>query len=595
MNALRHLMQDRTGPSHPRRVHWMLAAAAAMVAAAAGVRTQGQSGPSASASSPVMFEETARRAGLVFNHEKTILDAKLSPIMPWMTSLGSSVAAGDYNNDGCIDLYVTTSNLNGQNRLFKNKCRGGFTSVAQGARGAGLHRNGAAMGAGWGDYNNDGCVDLLVLKWGKSELFRNNCDGTFTRVTDGAGVGFDGYANGAVWFDYNRDGCLDLYVLGYFRPEHDLWHLNTTVVMNDDFERARNGGRNALYRNNCDGTFTNVGASLGVDDPGWSLAAGAADLDGDGWPDLYVANDFGPDRLWLNDGGRAFRFVRQTRGISDDTKKGMNVDFGDYDNDGRLDIYVTNVTKHGYLVEGNMLWHHTAAGWRDTAVAAGVWDCGWSWAAKFFDADNDGWLDLFVVNGFVSAGSVEYWYDLGTMATTPDLIVADAANWPPMGDKSLSGYESSCLFINNHNGTFREAAWTAGIRDRDDGRAIAAVDYDNDGTLDLVVANQGQPLLLYRNRGAPEHHWLELRLVGTRSNRQGIGALITVFAGGVRQIREANSGQGGFASQSDPRVHFGLGDARVADTLTIHWPSGFLQTLQHVSADRVVTVIEPSP
>lgn len=568
----------------------LVVACALAVAALRAMDARGARG----AISPVEFREVASASGLRFTHQRTTLDHKLDNIMPWMSVLGASVAIGDANGDGCPDAYVTTSIRGGRNRLYLNDCRGRFRDVAQEAGVADLNRDGASMAAVWGDYDNDGCRDLYVIKWGRSELFRNTCAGTFQRVTDRAGVGFRGYANGAAWFDYNRDGCLDLYVLAYFRPQHDLWHLDTTVIMNDDFERARNGGPDALYRNNCDGTFTNVAHDLGLDDPGWGLAVGAADVNGDGWPDLYVANDFGPDRLWINEGGRRFRLVRAVRGISDDTKKGMNVDFGDYDNDGSLDLYVTNVTKRGYLVEGNMLWHNLGHDrWRDDAGAAGVWSCGFSWAGKFFDADNDGWLDLFVVNGFVSAGPEEYWYDIGTLATSPDIVLADAANWPAFGDKSLSGREPSCLLLNNHDGTFREGTGAASITDVYDGRAIGVADVDGDGALDLLVADQGQPLLLYRNGGTPSHHWIAFRLIGRRSNRDGVGASLVVRAGGLVQAREATGGQGGYSSQGDARVHIGLATATRVDEVTIRWPSGAVQVLRDLPADQVVTVEEP--
>lgn len=231
--------------------------------------------------------------------------------------------------------------------------------------------------------------------------------------------------------------------------------------------------------------------------------------------------------------------------------------------------------------------------WKNRAGDLGVSHCGWGWAGKFLDADNSGNISIFSTNGFVSAGKKEYWYDLGIMATTPGLMVADAANWPEMGDMSLSGYEQKCLFLNRGGGSFQEVAQEVGITSTYDGRGVAVVDLFNRGTLDLILANQNAPLQVYRSTNETGNHWLTLTLVGRpASNRDAVGARVTLITGGRKLVVERDGGHG-FASQSDGRIHLGLGQETRAERIEIRWPSGRTQVLTNVEADQFLTVLEP--
>lgn len=537
------------------------------------------------------LRDTSRRAGVAVTHQKVVLDHQLDNIMPWMASVGAAVAAADYNNDGFIDVFVSSSGRNAACHLFHNNGDGTFTDVAQRAGVANLNEEGGVMDAVWGDFDNDGWPDLYIVKWSApNRLFRNNHDGTFTDVTTSSGTGDRGNGNAAIWFDYNGDGLLDLYVGNYFPPV-DLWHLHTTLIMHDDFEHARNGGRNVLYRNNGNGTFTNVAPELGVDDPGWTLDVGACDLFNTGHLDLYLANDFGQDMIFKNNGNGTFTNVT-AQAIPIDTRKGMNVDFADLDGDGYPDIYVANITKPGYLVEGNFLWHNNRNGtFTDYAPALGVDNGGWGWGAKFVDLDNDGEMEIVALNGFVSAGPGDYWFELGTMATTPGIVIQDARNWPPIGNNSISGYERSRLFVKQGD-HYVDIAEEANMTDLYDGRGLCIADYDNDGLPELFVANQGAPFLLYKNYPQHPNHWLGLRLIGSgRSNRDAIGARVTLTAGQRRWVKWVDPGSG-YGSQSDRRLIFGLGQLKHVDSIEIRWPDGYVEHTGNVAIDSYHTLKE---
>jgi enediyne biosynthesis protein E4 len=537
------------------------------------------------------LQEISRRVGIAVTHQKVLLDHQLDNIMPWMASVGAAVAAADYNNDGFVDIFISSSGRDTTCHLFRNNGDGTFTDVASMVGIADLNREGGVMDAVWGDFDNDGWPDLYIVKWSApNRLFRNNRDGTFTDVTGSSGTGDPGNGNAAIWFDYDGDGQLDLYVGNYFPPV-DLWHLHTTRVMHDDFEKARNGGRNVLYHNNGDGTFTNVAPHLGVDDPGWTLDVGACDLFNTGHLDLYLANDFGQDMIYKNNGDGTFTNVT-SHALPIDTRKGMNVDFADLDGDGYPDIYVSNITKPGYLVEGNFLWRNNRDGtFTDDAQELGVDDGGWSWGAKFVDLDNDGEMEIIVLNGFVSAGSRDYWFQLGTMATTPGFVVEDAHNWPRIGSDSISGYERSRLFV-KHGNSYMDIAEKAGLTDLYDGRGACIADYDNDGFPELFIANQGAPFLLYKNQPQQRNHWLGLRLIGTgRSNRDAIGARVTLIAGEHRWVKWVDPGSG-YASQSDRRLIFGLGALKHIERLEIRWPDGRVEHVHSLEVNRYHTLTE---
>lgn len=538
------------------------------------------------------LREISHQAGMAVTHQKVQLDPQIENVMPWMCSVGAAVSAADYNNDGLIDIFVSSSGKNSPCHLFRNNGDGTFTDVAVEAGLADLNRKGGVMDAVWGDYDNDGWPDLYIVKWSApNHLFHNNHDGTFTDVTEVSGTGYTGNGNGAIWFDYNEDGLLDLYIGNYFRPENDLWHLKTTRIMHNDFENARNGGPNVLYRNNGDGTFTNVAPQLGVDDTGWTLDVAAGDLFHTGHMDLYLANDFGQDKIYKNNGNGTFTDVT-AHALPIDTRKGMNADFADLDGDGYPDIYVSNITRSGYLVEGNFLWRNNKDGtFTDVAPDLGVDKAGWSWGAKFVDLDNDGEMEILVNNGFVSAGSGDYWFELGTMATTPGLVIEDARSWPPIGDKSISGYERPSLFVKQGN-RYIEIAEAAGILEAHDGRGLCIADYDNDGLPELFIANQGQPFRLYKNTPQTRHNWIGLRLIGTgRSNRDAIGARVTLSAGKRSWVKWVDPGNG-FASQSDRRLIFGLGALAQIDSLEIRWPDGHVEQRAGLALNQYHTLKE---
>jgi len=546
--------------------------------------------------------EVSKAAGIDFVHSGPTFDSKLDHIMPQIASMGAAVAVADFDRDGWSDLYVTNSGEGSRNRLYRNKSDGTFEDVAgdMGLAEVNAVGTGVSVGAVWGDYDNDGFEDLFLYKWGKPELFHNDAGKGFTRVTEASGLPDWANAGCAIWLDYDRDGLLDLFVGGYWNEKLDLWDLDTTKMMPESFEYARNGGRKYLFRGRGDGTFEDVTDEVGIDSRRWALCVAATDLRGTGYPDLFVANDYGVSEFFANQSGTSFREIGERTGVGFAPKSGMNVAFGDIFNQGRFSVYVTNISEEGVLIQGNNLWvpregtSGDSLAYDNLARELGVELGGWSFGAQFGDLNNDGNQDITLTNGYVSGEKdSSYWYEYSVIAGGNSAIISDAKNWPAMRGKSLSGYQSKRVWLNDGAGRFSEVAQTVGYTDTHDGRAVALVDLWNRGCLDVVVANQRGPLLVYKNSVAPDHDWIAFDLEGQRSNRSAIGAQVRLYWNGQEQL-QAVTGGCGYSAQNQRRLHFGLGKDPEIERVVIQWPSGVEQTIESPEPGRVHELKEPT-
>lgn len=573
-------------PGNPQRRSFLKASGAALLwpalptplAALAG----GEAKPSGTRPLGYTMEDVAETAGLHFTHVSGGAMGKRYIL----ETTGSGVAFFDYDHDGWLDIFlVNGSRLEkpapGQeprNALFHNNRDGTFTDVTEKAK---LGHAGWGQGVCVGDFNNDGLDDLFVTYWGENLLYRNNGDGTFTEMGKLAGVAGAAtrWSTGCAFVDYDRDGWLDLLVTHYvdFSLEHapdpgsnPYCNYRGLAVMCGP--RGLKSERSTLYRNNRDGTFTDVSLQSGIGRKGEIFGMGvlAADLDGDGWPDLYLASDSTPSQLFLNNRDGTFREEGTLRGVAYSLdgmeEAGMGVAAGDYDHDGALDLLKTNFSD-----EAPNLFHNDGKGtFNDVDLDAGLserthyvgWGCG------FFDPDNDGWLDIFYCNGHV-------YPEL-------DRIHADTA------------FREPCvLYRNQRNGHFEDVSTLAGsaLSRPATGRGCAFGDFNNDGCNDVVINNQGGRPSLLRVETHNGHSWLNVRLVGTKSNRSAIGARVRCVAGTLAQVAEVQSG-GSYLSQNDLRLHFGLGDATAVDLLEISWPSGAVDKLHALPANQFLRVEE---
>ncbi len=463
---------------------------------------------------------------------------------------GLGAAWGDYNNDGFLDIYV--SNYNDVNVLYKNNGDGTFSSVAGSA---GVNDDSTGIDIAWGDYNNDGFLDLYVVNdvgagyGAKNLLYKNNGDGTFTNVADEAGVSSRGYGLCAAWADYDSDGFLDLYVTN---NAHTIFCY---------------GQSNKLYRNRGDGSFEDVTETAGVGEKGNSMGIAWCDYDNDGDLDFCVLNfaspylddpEGNPSVLYQNNNG-VFSDVASSVGI-EHTDGGHGVAWGDYDNDGDMDLYIANnsailsTSPQSSSSGKNVLYRNDDGAFTDVTDEAGVGGVLTSTEVTWVDYDNDGDLDLHVVNG------------------------------------GIQGNQSSVLYENKGSGIFQDAASAAGIQNTGPGEGATWGDYDNDGDMDLYAINYSESNKLYRNNGN-SNHWIIIKTVGTTSNKAGIGARIEATTAAGTQIREVDGGSG-FSSQDSLWVHFGLGSAETISTLKIRWPGGKIQTLSDVAADQVLPITE---
>jgi len=538
----------------------------------------GHAGPLPSAS--VQFSNVTQTAGINFVHFKGSLETSTI-----LEEAGPGVCVGDYDGDGYQDIYLVNGRdlynrgLTARNALFHNNGDGTFTDVTEKA---GVPGSAYGMGCVWGDYDNDGYPDLYVTQYGKNILYHNNGNGTFTDVTDKAGVGGMDFGTvfhaGATFFDYDRDGRLDLYAGGYANfSAASKQYCSTEINARTSCPPSVYGGTPAvLYHNNGDGTFTNVTKAAKIYQPnGINLAVAAADYDNAGWPDLFVSNDGIDAYLYHNNKDGTFTNVALETGVAltgnGSTMAAMCISLGDYDNDGNLDLYISD-----FQGAGDHLYHNAAKGsFDEVSDEAGITVATkkvLSFGGGFFDYDNDGWLDLFIANGHV---------------------------YPEIDRTSteVRYKETDSLFHNEHNGKFVEvsAISGSGFATPYVGRGVAFADFDNDGYVDVVVGNDGDPPLLLHNDGpagaAPRNHFVSFKLVGTRSNRDGMGARVNLRAGGVSQIREI-AGGGSYLSQSDLRAHFGLGSSTSADVVEVRWPSGVHQEFRNVAADKFYVIVE---
>jgi hypothetical protein len=584
-----------------------LALVVAVVALAplAGAQSAAAAAPeppsAASPSARLRFEELGAAAGARFTHStRRFGDRAKAQVLEMFTAGGAAVAVGDFDGDGWEDVFLTDSDTGKAHHLLRNvtarKGRLAFEEVTAAAGvGGGNDPDAIVADALWLDYDGDGRRDLLVARFGTPLLYRNlgpGADGAPRFEEVAAKVGLTGFANtiAAIAFDADGDGFLDLVLGNYFQPKN-LLALDTPHVLPNNLDDADNGGGLTFYRSVAapggDRAFVDATREAGLaGHTGWSLDLGHADLDDDGDPDLYVAGDYGTDRLFWNDGDGTFTDGTEAA-IGWDTRKGMNVDIGDFDRDGRLDVFVTNITDE-YMRECNFLWHNQGDGtFRDLSRETGTCDSDWGWAGKFADLDNDGWEDIFTVNGLRSAGDENYIPLLLEAILVPEVDFSSIHTYPDIGERTWSGYQRQRLFRNLGDGTFADVAAAAGVDNELDGRGIAVADFDRDGRLDLLQTNADQPSLLYRNVSEPIGRWVGLELVGTASNRDAIGARVTLVAGGATQIREVNGGNG-YSSQSSLRLHFGLGAAERVEQLVVRWPSG---TLEAVSATEGASAV----
>ena len=545
------------------------------------------------------LQDVTLQSGVNFIHHSTKLDPRIDPILPQIASLGASVSVCDFDNDGWNDFYVTNSCFGYKNALYHNQKDGTFSDVAESMGVADLNKedSGVSMGAVWADYDNDGYEDLFVYKWGKPELFKNEGGKHFTNVTEKSGLPGWINSNTAIWFDYNSDGYVDLFIGGYFREDIDLWHLKSTNILTESFEYSQNGGRNYLFKNTGKGTFIDVTAETGLTSTRWTLAAGTADIDGDGFPELFIANDYGINEFYFNEKGKKFIEKGESTLIGLSPKSGMNVSFGDIYNKGQFGIYVSNITEAGILLQGNNFWvpigEKDKTLYANMAQQAGIEDGGWSYGVQFGDLNNDGFLDMYLANGYISGKKgTSYWYDYSKVTSGNRTIISDIKNWPPMKGRSQSGFQQNKIWLNDGSGHFNDVSKYVADNESLDSRSIAMADLWNRGVLDIIVANQNNSLLVLKNNVNIKNHWIAFELEGTHSNKSAVGATVELFWDSKSQLQVISGGIG-FSSQNQRRLQFGLGESSKIDKAVITWPDGKHQVVQNPEADHMIKIREP--
>ena len=529
-----------------------------------------QAQPVFSQSGVIRFTDITAELGINFRHVNGESGQKY-----FIEPIGSGVALFDYDNDDDLDLYlVNGSDLPGivspippTNHLYRND-GSTFTDVTTEAT---IGDTGYGLGCCVGDYNNDGFTDLYITNYGANVLYRNNGNGTFTDVAEYAGVSGNLFSSGCTFVDIDIDGDLDLYVVNYvqFDPETNP-KCTRQRIRTYCTPEALLGVADVLYLNDGDGTFTDVSEKTGVSDTnGKGLGVVCGDMDNDGDIDIFVANDTTPNLLYRNDPNS----VKMTEdalfsgvALSEEGRaySGMGTNLGDFDNDGYLDIVITN-----FQDQTNSLYHNAQNGFfNEVSFAKGVGEKSLpylAWGVDFVDFNNDSWLDLFIANGHLDDNIAEI-DPIGTYA------------------------QPNQLFLNNRGIGFSEIADKA-IATQKVSRGAAFGDIDNDGDIDIVVSNLKDSPTILRNDGGNAVRWLGVKLIGTHCNRDAIGARVTVVSGGLTQIREVKSGSG-YLSQNDLRLHFGLSAATQIDTLTVRWLCSKTQTLQDVKTNQILVIHE---
>jgi enediyne biosynthesis protein E4 len=527
--------------------------------------------------SPIRFTDVTRAAGITFRHENAA-----SPQKFLIETMGAGCAWIDYNRDGLADLYLVNSAETAafkpkeplHSALYRNNGDGTFTDVTAKAQVAAEGLFG--MGVAVGDFDNDGDPDLAVLGYGRSILYRNNGDGTFTDVTQHAGVGNAGkWASSAAWFDYDNDGRLDLVIANYvdWTPERNFYCGSQGAGMRSYCHpNDYHGVAPTLYHNNGDGTFSEAGASSGLaKSPSNGLGVVTFDYDEDGWQDILIANDAVANSLFHNNGNGTFTEIAYEAAVavSEDgvAEAGMGIDAADASGSGRMDLIVTHLDQQQTRFYRNL----GRGTFQDATSAAKLAYATFKmsgFGVRFLDYDNDGWPDFFIATGHVLDNIARY-------------------------HAGVTWAEPKLMFRNTGNGVFTDVTGQSGpdLQAATVSRGLASGDYDNDGDLDLLLSNNGGPPQLLRNDGGNENHWLEILLIGTRSNRDGVGARLKLKVGD-RTLSEQRKGGMSYQSAQDPRVHFGLGNRTKADSLEIRWPSGTVTRLTDIAANQILAIQE---